>query len=149
MLTLGPGAIATLTACRQSRQSMPEAGGILLGRLIESSPDIVIDAATPPHPEDRESRFSFFRRKEPAQHRVNIAWMASGGTSIYLGEWHSHPEDDPHPSGQDLSNWKRILRYVKCEHDALFFLIVGRHHSRAWEGSRDSGAITALANFSR
>ena len=146
LLTIGPTAVATLEAHKQIRRSMSEAGGILLGRLIESSPDAVVDVAVPPQPGDRKSRFFFFRRKQPAQERVNRAWMDSGGTMIYLGEWHSHPEDDPKPSGHDLTNWRRILREVVCEHDPLFFVIVGRHRSRCWEGSRSEDTLVQLEN---
>lgn len=144
LLTIGSVPLLSLDAYRQVRESMAEAGGILLGRLIDSSQDVVVDEAAPPHAEDRKSRFSFFRRKRPAQERVNRAWTSSSGTLVYLGEWHTHPEDDPQPSAHDLAQWKRILCEVVCGHDPLFFLIVGRVRIRCWEGSRSTGALVQL-----
>lgn len=146
LLTIGSVPVRNLESHRQVRESMSEAGGILLERLIQSSQDVVVDEAAPPHAEDRKSRFSFFRRKKPAQERVNMAWTASSGTVVYLGEWHTHPEDDPRPSGHDLTDWKRILRDVVCEHDSLFFVVVGRARIRCWEGSRSTGLLVQLEN---
>ncbi len=32
-------------------------------------------------------------------------WRDSGGTVRYLGEWHTHPEAHPAPSGTDRREW--------------------------------------------
>jgi proteasome lid subunit RPN8/RPN11 len=36
-------------------------------------------------------------------------WLARAGLRL-IGNWHSHPWWDPHPSGQDLENWAEHLR---------------------------------------
>lgn len=41
----------------------------------------------------------------------------------YLGEWHSHPQDRPHPSAIDRGSWARTRR---LHNRPLVFLIVGR-----------------------
>ncbi len=143
-LKIVESAFLILNSARQDQWRDPESGGILLGRVIQGSGDIVVDEATKPNEKDVRKRFSFFRRKKPAQERVNLAWCESSGTRVYLGEWHSHPEDTPEPSTKDIRNWERILADVKCECDALFFVIVGRGEIRAWEGSRQDRSVSTL-----
>ncbi len=138
---LGTGAMAVFDRFRQLGRDSKEAGGILIGRLIENCNDVVIDAVTVPCTEDRRGRFSFFRARRPAQKRVVKAWSESGQTQNYLGEWHTHPEDDPTPSARDLKNWRHILKHSAIECDALFFVIVGRVTIRVWEGSKATGTI--------
>lgn len=111
-----------------------EAGGVLLGRYLHGSADVVIDAVTVPMPGDKCSRYSFYRAKARHQAAIDAAWQASGGTCTYLGEWHTHPETHPTPSGIDTTDWRRRLR-TDDYHDELFFLIVGTVEIRAWSGN--------------
>ena len=92
-------AVEKLLAHRQLQDSSPEAGGVMLGRLILGTSDVVVDAVTGPCTEDKYSRFTFFRSRRRAQQIVDEAWHTSCGTKIYLGDWHTHPEDIPRPSG--------------------------------------------------
>lgn len=110
-----------------------EAGGVLLGRYLQGSDDVVIDAITVPMPGDKRSRYSFYRAKARHQAAIDAAWQASKGTCTYLGEWHTHPETHPTPSGIDTTDWRRRLR-TDDYHDELFFLIVGTVEIRAWSG---------------
>ena len=52
-------------------------------------------------------------------------WRASHGTVRYLGEWHTHPEDQPTPSSLDRSEWHRLAKERKDERP-LLAVIVGR-----------------------
>ncbi|WHI44621.1 Mov34/MPN/PAD-1 family protein [Microbulbifer sp. VAAF005] len=52
-------------------------------------------------------------------------WVATHGTIRYLGEWHTHPEDDPYPSGLDISEWDRLAGNRKDNRPQLA-VIVGR-----------------------
>lgn len=113
-----------------------EAGGVLLGRLVSDSKDIVIDAATEPGPNDKRTLFSFLRSKAGHQQQVNRFWAKSGGTQIYLGGWHSHPQADPTPSGQDIRDWLSAVKRAKYEQDSLLFAIVGFDRLRLWELAR-------------
>ncbi|MBX9600039.1 MAG: Mov34/MPN/PAD-1 family protein [Bryobacteraceae bacterium] len=138
---LSEAAVATLIARRQLNDSTPEAGGIILGRLIVDSEDVVIDEVVGPLQGDRGSRFTFFRPKDRAQKIVEVAWESSRGTKVYLGEWHTHPENDPSPSSQDLRNWRGILRNARYEQDSLLFLIAGRANMRLWEVARGESVV--------
>ena len=131
----------------QRSRSSSEAGGILLGRLLLEHDDVVVDEVTVPGAQDRGSRCSFFRAQEPAQKVVNDAWARSEGSINYLGEWHTHPEDDPQPSAHDRQDWSRLVTSQRYEQDGLFFVIVGRQIIRAWELPRSqylAGAVQLL-----
>lgn len=52
-------------------------------------------------------------------------WMASQGTVRYRGEWHTHPEDYPHPSGLDRSEWN-YLSAKRRDKRSMLSVIVGR-----------------------
>jgi len=130
--TISEQAEVALLRYRQLRAHDPEAG-LLLGRLIVDSEDLIADQITEPMAGDRRGRFNFFRKRQPAQNSVNRAWTESCSTLNYLGEWHSHPEDIPSPSGHDLSEWRRITHTSRFEQKSLFFIIVGRTRICAWE----------------
>ncbi len=138
-VTFSAGALTTFASFVQSGRDDPEAGGILLGRLILNTDDVIVDQATEPVPDDKRLRFFFWRSNKPAQQRVIDAWNGSSGTQNYLGEWHTHPEDVPTPSCVDIQNWKRILKKSRFEQEFLLFTIVGRRETRLWEASKRGG----------
>ena len=113
-----------------------EAGGILLGRHLLGCRDVVIDEVTSPMQGDLRMRMAFHRSMAPHQQVIDERWRASEGTCLYLGEWHTHPEPHPIPSQVDLEDWLRRLGEDHFEGPSLFFIIVGLHEVRAWEGNR-------------
>jgi integrative and conjugative element protein (TIGR02256 family) len=118
---------------------------MLVGRLILDAEDVVIDMATLPTVEDRQGRYFYKRERATAQEIINKLWKESEQTVNYLGEWHTHPENIPHPSAPDLKNWKRIMRTAQYEQSSLFFVIVGIETIRVWEGKKKTGKFTELA----
>lgn len=140
---------ATIDPFRQRDAQSCEAGGILLGRVIVEPQDVIVDAVTVPGGADRRSRFQFFRARAPAQSAINRAWSASEGTQIYLGEWHTHPEDDPQPSPVDLRDWDRLARTARFEQPFLFFVIAGRIATNVWEVPRGGGRTERLQVLTR
>jgi integrative and conjugative element protein (TIGR02256 family) len=131
----------------QKAPSAYEAGGILLGRVVATNGHFVVDQAAPPNSRDRRSRFSFRRSRRASQGLVDEAWHQSCGTCIYLGEWHTHPEDDPWPSSTDRADRIRLLVQTKCEQDRLIFVIVGRTLVRVWEGSRSTMIVNEVGTM--
>jgi integrative and conjugative element protein (TIGR02256 family) len=121
---------------RQHHEAAKEAGGVLLGRHIRGTQNVVIDEVTTPMRWDGRSRYSFRRRACLHQRVIDERWRESGGTCQYLGEWHTHPETTPTPSGTDLADWKRRLRDDDVESNMLLFMIVGLRVDRLWEGNR-------------
>lgn len=133
----------------QDDPSKDEAGGVLLGRRILNAPDIVVDQVTLPADKDRRSLFSFFRSQKPHQRVIEEVWHQSNRTCNYLGEWHTHPEPDPHPSCVDRRSWRRALKKTKFDGEELFFVIVGTSTIRVWEGERSTRKIVQLAEEKR
>lgn len=126
-------ALASMKRFAQHGPDDREAGGVLLGRHLKESSDIVVDEVTQPMEGDIRRRHFFFRRKKQHQRAMDSAWRRSGGTSTYLGEWHTHPETDPRPSNFDLMNWN--ARICLDHHSGiLFFVIIGTQMIRVWEG---------------
>lgn len=117
---------------------------MLLGRLIEGTEDVVVDEVTVPSPRDKRRRFFFFREKDTAQKHVVNAWNLSKQTRNYLGEWHSHPQDEPSPSGPDIINWRRVVKESQFEQRFLLFLIVGRDCIGAWELAKNERSPRAM-----
>ena len=139
-------ALQQMLAFRQLNPKDCEAGGVLLGRLLLDSHDIVVDEITVPMPGDKRSRFAFYRHKRGHQAIINRRWHESGGTCIYLGEWHTHPEPKPTPSGIDLADWQRKLKTDTFE-KSLHFLIIGTKEARMWVGFKLSKQIQPMENI--
>jgi integrative and conjugative element protein (TIGR02256 family) len=128
-------AVAQMLAFAQHSWFQSEAGGVLLGRHLLESEDIVIDEVTTPQRKDKRSRFGFFR--STGHHQLaQKKWGLSNETLAYLGLWHTHPEDNPSPSGVDQHDWEKAVETHAFHGDRLFFPIVGREHIRVWTKSR-------------
>jgi len=84
---------------KQRNSRSPESGGILLGQVKDN--DVYIMKASIPTTWDKATRRSFIRNKEIAQQIIDYEFANSGNRTIYLGEWHTHPEKYPHPSKVD------------------------------------------------
>lgn len=133
---LAESALNVMTRHRQVLAQNPESGGVLLGRHLLESEDVIVDEVTTPSDSDARSRFGFFRSKKHnslAQRR----WKESGGRVDYLGLWHTHPENIPIPSSVDLNDWVNAAEKDTYGGDRLYFLIVGITEIRAWSKNKD------------
>ncbi|WP_454690197.1 Mov34/MPN/PAD-1 family protein [Achromobacter aloeverae] len=104
--------------------SRPESGGILLGTVHDRG--ILVTKAT--RPSRFDLKFPYLFDRAPFGHRAiaRRQWQISKGTVRYIGEWHTHPQDKPYPSGLDLHEWGRL---AACRQDgrSLLSVIVGRN----------------------
>lgn len=116
----------------------------MLGRYVLGCEDVVVDEVTVPMRGDRRTRTTFRRDARSHQKIIDARWDTSRGTCQYLGEWHSHPEAIPSPSGVDLTDWRRRIQSDRFDSESLFFLIVGTVAVRAWEGVRSSSKVRPL-----
>lgn len=132
---ISTSAVTVIHTYIQGVPEAPEAGGVLLGRHIVKSRDIIVDRVTVPMLDDRRSRLRFFRARRQHQEEIDRVWRESDGTCTYLGEWHTHPEPSPEPSFVDRLEWQRKLLFDRFT-EPLFFVIVGITEVRAWEGVR-------------
>lgn len=132
-MLVSKAALRTFWRYLQNQRDSPEAGGILLGRMILGTDDVVIDHAAPPDPGDIRGRYHFVRKRKAAQARITRIWSETEGAVNYLGEWHTHPEDAPTPSPQDRKNWRNVHKKSSFEQDFLLFIIVGMKQIGMWE----------------
>ena len=101
----------------------PENGGILLGILEEDR--ILITRASIPTSLDSKSRYRFTRNKKSAQIIIDYEFINSDGSVIYLGEWHTHPENFPSPSQTDLRMIQKQYEKNVINEPFLFMIIIG------------------------
>ena len=132
VLRISPAAMQTLLEFRQAKGAN-EAGGILIGREYASG-SIVIEEASAPSLSDKAGPTWFDRSQSAAQQIVDERWQRSNGELIYIGEWHSHPEDVPRPSSRDRKMINNMLCETSMEIDFLILIIVGR--TAIWVGQR-------------
>jgi integrative and conjugative element protein (TIGR02256 family) len=144
LLKLSEKVVSVFHQYRQLRRKDKEAGGVLLGRFIQNSEDVVVDRVTEPMERDVRKRYFFQKCREDHQRIIHAVWEESNGTCNYLGEWHTHPEPHPTPSPHDLREWKKVLKDTVCDSDKLFFVIVGTKSVEVWVGLRPSLEIKKL-----
>lgn len=128
----------------QREAHIPESGGILLGRFIKGTNDIVLDAMTEPKEFDTQEPYFFRREKEPHQTIINTYWKETKGTGHYLGEWHTHPENYPQPSSTDFKNWIVLLQTASYYGTALIYIIIGIKEIVVYQGSNKNLGIQKL-----
>lgn len=146
-LELGAHALGRMLAFVQDTSRKKEAGGVLLGRQILESADVVVDEVTMPMQGDRRYRARFYRDRRRHQEVIDRAWRESSGTCTYLGEWHTHPEPRPTSSAYDLREWQRKLREDTFAGDTLHFAIVGTRTLRVWVGDQRTLDCTPIGEF--
>ncbi|MBK6973127.1 MAG: Mov34/MPN/PAD-1 family protein [Sterolibacteriaceae bacterium] len=142
MLLVEPQVLERLSAFRQMETSAPEAGGILMG--YRRGPHTHVTEATVPTSRDAQRRFGFFRHATHHQRVALRRWKESGETMDYVGEWHTHPEDDPSPSGVDFRHWREI---AQASTRPMVFLIVGRSSNWCGVGLKNNLTCVSGANF--
>lgn len=108
---------------KQDKKEKNESGGILLGQVLNQN--IYVLKYSDPCKFDKSTRYSFERDKKNAQKIINREFTESNGKTIYLGEWHTHPENLPTPSNQDLKMIKEQFRKNKLNEKFLILFILG------------------------
>lgn len=123
----------------QRREVDCEAGGLLLGSVHGAH--MLIEQATVPTAWDKRFRYLFERMPFGHEAIALARWTASQGTVRYLGEWHTHPEDYPHPSGLDRSEWNRLAA-KRRDRRPMLAVIVGRKSLYVeWVPSSGHGSV--------
>jgi len=102
---------------QQKRRDALEAGGQLFARF--SLPQIIIELATGPRRSDFRTRTQYIPDRSAEQLEIDH-WHRKG--LHYVGEWHTHPENIPRPSGRDSQSIRES--FLKSKHSLLGFLLV-------------------------
>jgi len=98
-----------------------ESGGLLLGFVRKNHFDVRM--ITVPYKNDFASRYLFIRKDEKHINIFQLLRTKIDKNMTYIGEWHTHPEDNPKPSSIDLNEWN--LLKSKSSYP-LVFMILGR-----------------------
>jgi len=124
---------------RQKFLDSNEAGGLLLG--FRRGPHLEIIDLTEPYPNDVRHRTSFYRCDPLHEIYAQKMWSKSKRTIDYLGEWHTHPEQNPSPSGLDVNEWKKLMVARKF---SMVFLILGNKGN--WIGVGEGEKLSRCKN---
>lgn len=124
ILRIAPNVVEVLEKFVQNDNNKNEAGGILIGYYIDDYSYYISDLSTP-KVGDISTRFSFLRSHINAQRLVKQMFKLSKGKKIYLGEWHTHPEDLPTPSFTDLTSIKDQFTTNVLNSKSIFMVIMG------------------------
>lgn len=57
----------------------------------------------------------------------------SNHTRFYIGEWHTHPEDNPHPSFRDIRSLKESYKKNHLVISNLILMAIVGRHSICWK----------------
>jgi integrative and conjugative element protein (TIGR02256 family) len=139
LVVIIPDVIKVFMSYRQLNVTSPESAGVLIGERRGSH--IVIKTVSEPNNNDIRSRFTVNRIGTHHQQKVDQAFIDSKGTSQYVGEWHTHPEDIPTPSGLDFESWNENLN----SNLPLILIIVGR--KQFWVAKKYNQKIITLTEI--
>jgi integrative and conjugative element protein (TIGR02256 family) len=115
--------LARFRGSRQSKINPLESGGILMGKKIGEK--FLIDFASTPGAGDKRKINRFIRNKKRAQEIINREREKTNNRRIYLGEWHTHFEENPTPTNLDLREWKLTFNNSLLNINFMFCIIVG------------------------
>ena len=105
---------------QQLHEDQTEAGGQLFGAVNGTTISIV--DATGPRRTDRRSRCSYIPDRKAEQREIDGRFAVG---LHFLGDWHTHPELLPTPSGTDLRNMRECVKRSKRAVSGFLLLIVG------------------------
>lgn len=114
-------ALEHMARYRQLSWYSREAGGQVFGTV--SSSEVVVLTATGPYRGDQRRRTSYRSNPEAAQRSID---EQAGEGHLYLGEWHTHPEDHPNASGADYDAMTKLQWASRTRLASLLMVIQGR-----------------------
>jgi integrative and conjugative element protein (TIGR02256 family) len=110
----------TMNNYKQTGMFSREAGGQLFAKIGDK--EISIVHATTPGLFDLRSRFGFRPNRKTAQLEIDKHYKQG---LHFVGEWHTHPEAHPTPSGSDLESMLEMVTISVHALSGYIMLIVG------------------------
>lgn len=140
--------ISHLLKHRQTRWWHREAGGLLFARFTGST--IRVEEATGPRKSDFRTPYSYWPDRKAEQGEIDERYKVG---LHYVGDWHSHPEQFPEPSGRDAQTMTSRVRRSKHQLNGILFAIIGQaslpsgltvvlHDGRQWHPLRAVAPLT-------
>lgn len=121
-IEISESVVLTMKSYRQFNGN--ELGGILLGSVINNN-KIRINKISPPLIVD-SSTCSVIRDAEKSNAFIKQEFEESNHTRIYVGEWHTHPENFPTSSTSDRFSIEQIYRDSHIVLNIVLMAIIGR-----------------------
>jgi integrative and conjugative element protein (TIGR02256 family) len=87
-----------------------ETGGLLMGYHTADCLEVVITDIVGPGPDAVHASDAFTPDYPYHERMVAELYESSGGTTTYLGDWHTHPGGTPSPSKTDTAALRQIAR---------------------------------------
>lgn len=137
-LYVEPSVLEVIGLYRQRFPAMLESGGFLAGYYKGNN--LHITHLTEPQPKDKNGRYHFHRRDIKHVDQVTHWYKSSGGLINCLGEWHTHPESSPTPSGIDIGSWKKFIK--RRQGQRAIFMIEGTQS--AWAGELNPRIVITI-----
>ena len=124
----------------------PEAGGLLFAEF--KLPKIYIVKASPPNSKDGRWRTLFIPNRI-LQKRLIRNYFKQGWHLV--GEWHTHPQNNPNPSSTDLHSMADS--FLKSRHELNYFIMAIAGNSgknpQLWISIHDGKNVCRLNELSR
>jgi hypothetical protein len=119
------GMNAEISRIGRVRSDKVETGGLIFGEIDEAHGRIYVDSVTGPPPDSEASEEKFFCGISGTRNIGAAKLKQSGGSSRFIGIWHTHPVSLGHPSIEDLHAMVRLLHGQKFPPRHVVMLIVG------------------------
>jgi integrative and conjugative element protein (TIGR02256 family) len=131
---------------RLAREHYPEeVGTALVGSYSDDGFRAQVTGLAPLTDDSRGGRSRFYRGAQGLRDFFDRLFRGSRGLVHYVGEWHSHPDGPPHPSGTDMATALDIARDTRARCAECILIIVAISSKReslgVVVGSRQNGTI--------
>lgn len=113
-------ALRTFVRFQQTRKAKREAGGQLFAALAPGRIDVLL--ATGPTSSAERGRYFFHPNRKEEQREITAAFRKQ---LHFVGDWHTHPEREPTPSGPDIAKAREIFDRSKHELNGILLVVVG------------------------
>jgi integrative and conjugative element protein (TIGR02256 family) len=99
-----------------------EFGGLLIGRYVDNKKMVIIEDTVLPK-KYKSSKYSF-ERGVTGLRKVLKIFFTKSPSLIYVGEWHTHPDNPAIPSVTDINALKQIANHNEVFIDNPILLII-------------------------
>ena len=140
ILEIPPTSLKVFQAFSQGKQGL-ESGGLLFGHF--ELPRVILDVVTAPVATDKQGQYHFEIDSKNADKEIQKQFKAG---HHFLGEWHTHPQVQPHPSPKDLQTIRNLFVNSRHELNAVIMIIVGsrQNHLSLWVSLHNQTKVTTL-----
>jgi integrative and conjugative element protein (TIGR02256 family) len=143
-VTITDTARASITRYATASADGRETGGILLGRHHDY-PRPVLDVVHAAGPGPRAVRRpGFFRRDvRHAQALADLTYCTD--SSVWIGDWHTHPGGPALPSDTDLASYRNLLADSELGFEVFLTVIVTSDPAKGWTRPLPTGWLITIA----